>query len=141
MTQFQHCKRIAAYSLVTFLSAWSPLPLAAPNSAPNVAHISMMMDGTGPGMMGNSNGMSPSSEQQNTSQNESQDETTTVGARLVQRFCIQCHALPDPRQHTAQEWPYVVARMNNYMHYRYMPAPDPQQMNEIIEFLAKYARY
>jgi hypothetical protein len=139
MSQFQLGKNIAAYSLVTLLSAWSPTLFAATMSAPktNVVPVSMMMDGTGPGMMGSTNGMST----QNSSQNESQDETPALGAKLVHRFCIQCHALPDPRQHTAQEWPYVVARMNNYMHYRYMPAPDQQQMNEIIEFLAKYARY
>ena len=97
-----------------------------------------MMGGHGPGMMmGNSNGANRDANQQHMAQSES----LSHGEQLEQEFCIQCHAMPDPRQHTAQQWPYVVARMNNYMHYRRMPAPDTQQTNEIIRYLAKYAPY
>ncbi|TKS59307.1 MAG: hypothetical protein EWM72_02319 [Nitrospira sp.] len=35
----------------------------------------------------------------------------TVGAALFQQTCSQCHALPDPKQHTAVEWSVVVNRM------------------------------
>ncbi len=33
------------------------------------------------------------------------------GAALFLQTCSQCHALPDPKQHPASEWPSVVERM------------------------------
>src|SRR5882672_8575882 len=33
------------------------------------------------------------------------------GARLVARYCIQCHNLPNPAMHSAARWPSVVERM------------------------------
>ena len=37
------------------------------------------------------------------------------GAKLVSRYCTQCHAQPSPRLHTASEWEAVVSRMENNM--------------------------
>ncbi|MGH7147298.1 MAG: c-type cytochrome [Nitrospiraceae bacterium] len=37
------------------------------------------------------------------------------GAALFQQTCSQCHALPDPKQHHAAEWPTVVERMRQNM--------------------------
>jgi cytochrome c5 len=37
------------------------------------------------------------------------------GARLLQRFCTQCHYLPGPGLHTSADWPAVVNRMNRRM--------------------------
>jgi len=31
--------------------------------------------------------------------------------------CSQCHVLPDPRRHSAKEWPVVVARMQKNMEW------------------------
>jgi len=33
------------------------------------------------------------------------------GARLVLRYCVQCHNLPNPAMHDARRWPSVVERM------------------------------
>ena len=33
------------------------------------------------------------------------------GARLVKRYCVQCHNLPNPAMHAAGRWPSVVERM------------------------------
>jgi len=33
------------------------------------------------------------------------------GAVLMQAYCTQCHALPGPGRHTAEEWPQVLDRM------------------------------
>jgi mono/diheme cytochrome c family protein len=33
------------------------------------------------------------------------------GARLLVRYCEQCHGLPAPSMHTAAEWPAIVGRM------------------------------
>ena len=61
--------------------------------------------------------------------------------------CNQCHALPDPRRHTAKEWPAVVARMQKNMEWMNRvvgnsPVPgEPQlRIEDINAFLARYAR-
>src|SRR5262245_11366844 len=61
--------------------------------------------------------------------------------------CNQCHILPDPQRYTAQEWPRVVARMQENMEWMNRvvsskPVPgEPQlRVEEINAFLAKYAR-
>jgi cytochrome c5 len=61
--------------------------------------------------------------------------------------CSQCHVLPDPRRHTAQEWPRVVARMQENMEWMNRvvgskPVPgEPQlRIDEILAFLEKHAR-
>ena len=61
--------------------------------------------------------------------------------------CNQCHVLPDPKRHTAAEWPEVVARMQENMEWMNrvvssQPTPgEPQlRVEEINRFLAKYAR-
>ena len=61
--------------------------------------------------------------------------------------CSQCHVLPDPQRHTAQEWPRVVARMQENMEWMNrvvgsQPVPgEPQlRIEEINAFLRRYAR-
>jgi hypothetical protein len=61
--------------------------------------------------------------------------------------CNQCHVLPDPQRHTAQEWRAVVARMQENMEWmnrvvgsRPMPGEPRLAVEEINAFLAKYAR-
>jgi cytochrome c2 len=61
--------------------------------------------------------------------------------------CNQCHVLPDPRRHTAREWPEVVARMQQNMEWMNRVVgsqPDPAEpqlrIDEINAFLRKYAR-
>jgi cytochrome c5 len=61
--------------------------------------------------------------------------------------CSQCHALPDPKRHTAEEWRAVVERMQENMQWMNrvvasQPASgEPQlRIDEINAFLAKYAR-
>jgi hypothetical protein len=61
--------------------------------------------------------------------------------------CNQCHTLPDPQRHTAQEWRAVVARMQENMEWMNRvvgskPAPgEPTlRVEEINAFLARHAR-
>jgi hypothetical protein len=37
------------------------------------------------------------------------------GRATFQTQCTQCHALPDPAQHSTQDWYVVVRRMNQHM--------------------------
>ena len=61
--------------------------------------------------------------------------------------CNQCHVLPDPKRHTAEEWRQVVARMQENMEWMNRVVgskPDPAEpalrVEEINAFLARYAR-
>jgi hypothetical protein len=61
--------------------------------------------------------------------------------------CEQCHVLPDPKRHTASEWPAVVARMERNMEWmnrivgNQHPPDEPQlRIEEINAFLIKRAR-
>ncbi|HTQ77093.1 MAG TPA: c-type cytochrome [Burkholderiales bacterium] len=61
--------------------------------------------------------------------------------------CRQCHTLPDPRRHTADEWVAVVARMEKNMQWmnrvvgtRPVPGEPQLDVGEILKFLAARAR-
>ena len=64
----------------------------------------------------------------------------TKGAILFAATCAQCHALPDPRQHTAQQWPPVVARMRENMVAMGKTVPNAATLRTITEFLQVAAR-
>ena len=73
-----------------------------------------------------------------------------VNTRAAEPFrlaCQQCHVLPDPRRHTANEWPAVVARMEKNMEWMNRvigshPAPGEPQLRvaDINAFLVRHAR-
>lgn len=61
--------------------------------------------------------------------------------------CGQCHVLPDPRRHSAAEWPAVVARMEKNMEWmnrvvgsRPIPGEPQLRIEDINAFLIRYAR-
>lgn len=61
--------------------------------------------------------------------------------------CSQCHALPDPRRHTAREWPAIVERMKRHMAWTNIVVGTPElrtvpelRTEEIVRLLQRYAR-
>lgn len=42
-------------------------------------------------------------------------EPASPGAQILKSKCTQCHGLVSPRQHAAQDWPYIVDRMDRRM--------------------------
>ena len=42
-------------------------------------------------------------------------ERGSPGAKLVLRYCVQCHNLPNPAMHQAEKWPKIVGRMADRM--------------------------
>jgi len=42
---------------------------------------------------------------------ESLPEPESRNALLLQAYCVQCHSLPTPRMHAAEEWPLLMRRM------------------------------
>lgn len=74
-------------------------------------------------------------------------EVNTPAGESFRLACNQCHVLPDPLRHTAQEWPAVVARMEKNMEWMNRvvsskPVPgEPQlKIEDINAFLARHAR-
>src|SRR3954468_5245829 len=65
----------------------------------------------------------------------------------LRRARTQCHVLPDPQRHTAEEWRAVVARMQENMQWMNRvvgskpPPGEPQlRVEEILGFLERHAR-
>jgi cytochrome c5 len=69
------------------------------------------------------------------------------GAKLLSTYCAQCHNLPSPRMHTAEDWPRLVGRM--LMRERMMAgmggmmmrvnAPTSQEEEELLQYLQAHA--
>ncbi len=78
---------------------------------------------------------------------ESHPALRTEQGQIFALACSQCHALPDPRQHTAREWPAVVARMKRNMAWANVVVGPPElrtvpelKTEEIVRFLQRHAR-
>ena len=61
--------------------------------------------------------------------------------------CSQCHALPDPRRHSAREWPGIVERMKRHMAWTNTIVGSPElrttpelRTHDIVLLLQQYAR-
>jgi hypothetical protein len=74
-------------------------------------------------------------------------EINTPGAQSFRLACQQCHVLPDPRRHTAIEWPSVVARMERNMEWmnrvvgsKPIPGEPQLRIEEITAFLVRNAK-
>ena len=90
----------------------------------------------GGGMMGGGmTGQMPAN-----SDNQSLPDQQSKEAQVYKHYCSQCHALPSPRAHTAQEWPLVVARMKQTMATQGKALPDNEQLEEILGYLQHYAK-
>lgn len=74
-------------------------------------------------------------------------EPESQGAKLLSTYCAQCHNLPSPRMHTAEDWSRVVGRM--LMRERMMArmrgmmmqvnAPSSPEEEALLQYLAKHA--
>jgi cytochrome c2 len=110
------------------------------------AHASAQCMGMGCGMMGGT--FPPATDPTLLPDHDSK------GAQLLQTYCAQCHGLPAPGLHTAEEWPAVVARMNNRMqhmghmgmmggmHHRMhgVSAPSSEERDAILAYLSAHAQ-
>ena len=57
------------------------------------------------------------------------------GREVFAEVCSRCHALPDPRVHSKEDWPTVYARMERNMERMKVKAPTAQQAEEILMYL------
>jgi putative ABC transport system substrate-binding protein len=56
------------------------------------------------------------------------------------QMCSRCHALPDPRVHSAQDWLAVYLRMERNMERMKVSAPSQAQAGEILTYLQNPVR-
>ena len=59
------------------------------------------------------------------------------GRDLFTTTCNRCHELPDPRQHSAQDWAAVVIRMRQHMVQMLRQSPAQSQVQDIILYLER----
>lgn len=71
----------------------------------------------------------------------------STAGKMFSIACSQCHALPDPRRHSATEWPAVVERMKGHMAWANVIVGVSElrtvpelKTEEIVRFLQSYAR-
>jgi mono/diheme cytochrome c family protein len=57
------------------------------------------------------------------------------GENLFRENCAQCHALPAPSQHTADEWPAVVARMQQNIQAMDREPMSAEEIRHITAYL------
>jgi hypothetical protein len=62
------------------------------------------------------------------------------GATLFRERCSQCHSLPDPKLHTATEWPAIVEKMRAYMRSMDKKVVTANEEKEISSYLESYSR-
>jgi cytochrome c5 len=61
------------------------------------------------------------------------------GREAFSQVCSRCHALPDPKQHSREDWPTVYARMEKNMERMKVPPPTREQTSDILLYLQTVA--
>ncbi len=62
-----------------------------------------------------------------------------AGREAFSQMCSRCHALPDPRTHSREDWPTVYARMERNMERMKVPPPSREQTSDILLYLQTVA--
>ena len=57
------------------------------------------------------------------------------GREAFSPVCSRCHALPDPRVHSREDWPVVFARMERNMERMKVAPPTREQTSDILLYL------
>jgi len=71
-------------------------------------------------------------------------EPKSQGAKLVNRYCVQCHALPNPKLHSAERWLPTIERMNARMQSMSQNgneifAPGETELETLTAYMRKHA--
>jgi cytochrome c5 len=54
--------------------------------------------------------------------------------------CSRCHELPDPRQHSSEDWVTVVSRMREHMEVMLRETPPQSELRDIMLYLGEVTR-
>jgi hypothetical protein len=66
-------------------------------------------------------------------------ESESPSAKLYVQTCTQCHGLPAPQRHTAEQWDHLLVMMQSFMEQRELAFPEDEK-KLIREYLHKNAR-
>lgn len=137
-----YSKRLIRLSAMAVVGAGLVISVQTAFPAGENSAIVLAMDGgmMGGGMMGGGmmGGSGPRSGY-NGNQEQGSAELNSPAGKLYTQTCARCHALPNPRQHTADQWPAVVARMEQHMQQARQPLAPEDEIREINKFLAQHA--
>lgn len=63
----------------------------------------------------------------------------SAGARLLLKECSSCHNAPLPQSRNAQQWPYIVKRMQQHRLKAGLPPLKTEELTILIQYLSRYA--
>jgi hypothetical protein len=63
-----------------------------------------------------------------------------AGRQEFSMICSRCHALPDIKIHSSQDWPSVFMRMEGNMQRMNVSLPNEQQTGKILTYLQSVAK-
>jgi cytochrome c5 len=54
-------------------------------------------------------------------------EPESPGAKLYLKKCTQCHGLPAPQRHTAEQWDHLLVMMESFMGQKNLAFPEDEK--------------
>lgn len=66
-------------------------------------------------------------------------QPASQGAKLLHRFCADCHAPAQPSTHKAVEWPNIVLRMQQHRISKGLIPMNEAQRQQLTAYLQRYA--
>jgi hypothetical protein len=66
-------------------------------------------------------------------------EPESPGAKLYLKKCTQCHGLPAPTRHTAEQWDHLLVMMQSFMEQQNLAFPEDEK-KMIRDYLHRNAR-
>jgi len=74
---------------------------------------------------------------------ESLPDPANAGARVLVQYCTQCHAMPSPSAHGAQDWPFITRQMWVYIDEMKgelgVQAPSTAERVQLLTYLQAHA--
>jgi hypothetical protein len=58
----------------------------------------------------------------------------------LKKWCGDCHAPPKPSSHKSQEWPNIVARMQDHRITQGLAKIDDQALSKLVTYLQNHAQ-
>ena len=74
------------------------------------------------------------------SMNTGQISTDSEAPSPLKKWCSDCHAPPKPTSHKAQEWPNIVARMQDHRITEGLVKIDEQNLSNLVNYLQSHAQ-
>ncbi len=67
-------------------------------------------------------------------------EPEAPGAKVLEKYCSDCHAPPQPSVHEAREWPNIVYRMQERRRMKAYSLMSDEEKAQLTAYLQRHAR-